>query len=124
MVDKKWISLENVSFIRRQRLILDSISWTVAPGENWVVLGANGSGKSTLLQLLAGYLWPSQGRVTVLGEEFGQIDLRELRKKIGWVGSFLEAQIPSLMRPVGKRSDSAPGSGISRSLLARKLCSI
>jgi iron complex transport system ATP-binding protein len=99
-MNKKWISLENVSFIRRQRLILDGLSWTVAPGDNWVVLGANGSGKTTLLQLLAGYLWPSQGRVTVLGEEFGRIDLRELRKRIGWVGSFLEAQIPSLMRPL------------------------
>jgi iron complex transport system ATP-binding protein len=99
-VDKKWICLEEVSFIRRQRLILDQISWNIRPGDNWVVLGANGSGKTTLLQLLAGYLWPTQGRVTVLGEAFGHVDLRELRKKIGWVGSFLEAQIPTSMRPL------------------------
>jgi len=98
--DRKWISLEDVSFVRRRRLILDHISWTIQPDQNWVVLGANGSGKTTLLQLLAGYIWPSQGQLTVLGERFGQTDLRELRKRIGWVGSFLEAQIPSSMSPL------------------------
>jgi iron complex transport system ATP-binding protein len=91
--------LEDVSFVRGHRVILDRISWRIDPGDHWVVLGANGSGKTTLLQLLAGYLWPTRGRITVLGEPFGQVDLRELRKKIGWVGSFLQAQIPS-QRPL------------------------
>ncbi len=95
-----WIALEDVSFVRRGRLILDRINWTISPGDNWVVLGANGSGKTTLLQLLAGYLWPTRGKITVLGERFGHTDLRELRKKIGWVGSFLEAQIPSSQKPI------------------------
>jgi iron complex transport system ATP-binding protein len=100
MSSDKWTCLENVSFMRRQRLILDQISWDIRPGNNWVVLGANGSGKTTLLRLLAGYLWPTQGSMTVLGEEFGHTDVRELRKKIGWVGSFLEAQIPPAMSPL------------------------
>jgi iron complex transport system ATP-binding protein len=92
--------LTDVSFIRRQRLILDRINWDIAPGSHWVVMGGNGSGKTTLLQLLAGYLWPTRGHITVLGEPFGRIDLRELRKKIGWVGSFLQSQIPSEQRPL------------------------
>lgn len=97
---RRWICLEKVSLVRSQRLILDQISWDIRPGNNWVVIGANGSGKTTLLRLLAGYLWPTQGSITVLGEEFGHTDVRELRKKIGWVGSFLEAQIPPSMRPL------------------------
>jgi iron complex transport system ATP-binding protein len=100
MGSEKWICLEDVSFVRRQRLILDRISWDIHRGNNWVVIGANGSGKTTLLRLLAGYLWPTQGSITVLGEEFGHTDVRELRKKIGWVGSFLEAQIPPSMSPL------------------------
>lgn len=95
-----WICLDDVSFLRSRRRILDHISWNVGNGDHWVVFGANGSGKTTLLQLLAGYLWPSEGRITVLGEKFGQTDLRELRKSIGWVGSFLQAQIPSSQRPL------------------------
>jgi iron complex transport system ATP-binding protein len=62
--------------------------------------GANGSGKTTLLRLLAGYLWPTSGTITVLGHRFGTVDLRELRKRIGWVGSFLEAQIPPGQDPL------------------------
>jgi iron complex transport system ATP-binding protein len=97
---KDWIFLDKVSFVRNRRLILDDIHWRVNPQEHSVVLGANGSGKTTLLQLLAGYLWPSRGAVTVLGERFGQIDLRELRKRIGWVGSFLGIQFPPNQRPL------------------------
>ncbi|MGN6731815.1 MAG: ATP-binding cassette domain-containing protein [Candidatus Binatia bacterium] len=30
--------------------MLESISWRVAEGENWAILGPNGSGKTTLLK--------------------------------------------------------------------------
>jgi iron complex transport system ATP-binding protein len=95
-----WTCLEDVSFVRQQRLILTGINWEIRPGSHWVVLGANGSGKTTLLQLLAGYLWPTSGRIRVLGETFGHTDLRELRKKIGWVGSFLQTHIPPAQLPL------------------------
>jgi iron complex transport system ATP-binding protein len=95
-----WIDIKNVRFVRSRRLILDDISWEIRPGEHWVVLGANGSGKTTLLQILAGYLWPTSGDVTVLGEHFGEVDLRALRRKIGWVGSFLQAQVPPSQKPL------------------------
>ncbi len=95
-----WIRLEKVCFIRSRKTILDGVSWRVNPGEHWAVVGANGSGKTTLLLLLAGYLWPTRGSVTVLGRRFGQVDLRELRRKIGWVGSFLQEQVPPNQRPV------------------------
>ncbi len=97
---KDWIALRGVSFIRSKKVILDQIDWEISPGAHWTLLGANGSGKTTLLQLLAGYLWPTRGEITVLGEKFGHTDLRELRKKIGWVGSFLQAQIPASQRPL------------------------
>ncbi len=99
-MNEPWIRLESVSFVRNRRPILQDIGWTVERGTHWVVLGPNGSGKTTLLQLLAGYLWPTRGEITVLGERFGHTDLRELRKRIGWVGSFLEAQIPPAQKPL------------------------
>lgn len=95
-----WIALENVHFIRSRKEILTDITWRVEPGEHWVVLGANGSGKTTLLLLLAGYLWPTHGFVTVLGHRFGTVDLRVLRRRIGWVGSFLQEQVPPHQKPL------------------------
>jgi iron complex transport system ATP-binding protein len=58
-------------------------------GEHWAVLGLNGSGKTSLLQMIAGYLWPSQGTISVLGNRYGAADLRVVRRRIGIVSSHL-----------------------------------
>jgi iron complex transport system ATP-binding protein len=55
----------------------------VEPGEHWVVLGPNGAGKTTLLNLAAAVSHPSEGRVEVLGETLGAVDMRRLRESIG-----------------------------------------
>jgi iron complex transport system ATP-binding protein len=83
------IDLRGVGFLRDGRAILSDINWHVRPGEHWAIVGPNGCGKSTLLQLATGYLWPNAGSVSVLGEAFGQVDLRQLRRRIGWVSSAI-----------------------------------
>ncbi|MGC8518051.1 MAG: ATP-binding cassette domain-containing protein [Steroidobacteraceae bacterium] len=35
------------------------MSWTIRPGERWVLVGANGAGKTQLLKVLAGAVWPT-----------------------------------------------------------------
>jgi ATP-binding cassette subfamily F protein 3 len=45
------------------RLILDDISFTVAPGEKAGLIGVNGAGKSSLLKIIAGVLEPDRGNV-------------------------------------------------------------
>lgn len=83
-------SFENVSFIRDKKVLLKDISWEVKNHENWAILGLNGAGKTLLLQLLSGYLWPSKGRLTVLGEVFGHTSIPELQRRIGWVSTALQ----------------------------------
>lgn len=91
------LRLSGVSVLRADRPILGPLDWAVGSGERWVVFGPNGSGKTTLLQVLSTYLWPSTGSVDVLGERLGSVDARELRRRIGYAGSGLEAAIdPSL----------------------------
>ena len=89
------LELTNVSLLRGDRVILKNLTWHVRRGEHWAVVGANGSGKTMMLKIATGYLWPSQGIVSVLGKRFGTIDLRELRTKIGWISSALRDLIPS-----------------------------
>lgn len=81
------LDARNLAIRRGQILILDDLSWTVQRGEHWVILGANGSGKTSLLSALTGYLSPTSGEISVLGEVFGESDWRELRKHIGLVSS-------------------------------------
>lgn len=83
------ISLQHLSLIRRNRHILNDVSIEMKPGENWVILGRNGSGKTTLLEMMTGYMFPSSGRVEVLGQVYGQCDVREVRKSIGYISQSL-----------------------------------
>lgn len=83
------ISLSNVHFIREERLILSNIELQVHAGEHWVILGKNGSGKTTILEMINGYQFPSIGQVQVLDQLYGQCDVREVRKQIGYISQSL-----------------------------------
>ncbi len=83
------ISLQNVSLRRGDNDILRNVSLEMKSGENWVILGRNGSGKTTLLEMMMGYLFPSSGRVQVLGNVYGRCDVREVRKEIGYISQSL-----------------------------------
>jgi iron complex transport system ATP-binding protein len=77
------------------RPVLAGIDWQVGPGERWVVLGANGSGKTSLLRMAGGWLFPTMGTVEVLGHRLGRVDIRTLRRRLGYASGALAAQ----MRP-------------------------
>lgn len=48
--------------------VLDALSLTLRPGQLLVALGPSGSGKTTLLNLIAGFVPPSAGRISLDGE--------------------------------------------------------
>ena len=87
------LDMQNVSYTVDRKKILDSIDWTVQQGEHWVILGPNGSGKTTLLKVACGYIWPNDGGEIYRNGE-ALINLRDLRKGIGWVTSTLPPEIP------------------------------
>ena len=83
--DRTAVAHSQVSVIRDGRALLDRISWRVGAGERWALLGPNGAGKTTLLRVAGSSLWPTSGRVEILGEQLGRVDMRELRRRIAFV---------------------------------------
>ena len=74
---------------------LNQISLDIGDGEFVGIMGKTGSGKSTLIQLAAGLLTPSSGQVLLNGEDINErsYDRRRLRKAVGIVFQFPEAQL-------------------------------
>ena len=80
---KPVLELVSVDVTVDRQPVLQNVSWSVSPGEHWVVLGPNGGGKSTILRLAGLALHPSSGTVRVLDHELGKVDIRRLRARIG-----------------------------------------
>lgn len=87
------IDVQHVTWKRGPLTLLNDVNWQVGDGEHWALLGLNGSGKTTLLNMITGYLWPTEGSISVLGHTYGDVDLRQLRKSIGWVSSSLQEKL-------------------------------
>lgn len=89
------INLQNLSVIRDQNPILDSITFSATNDQRWVILGANGAGKTTLLRVCAAQIHPSSGSAEILNQRLGEVNVFELRTRIGFASSALAAQIPN-----------------------------
>ncbi|MGC3989381.1 MAG: ABC transporter ATP-binding protein [Chthoniobacteraceae bacterium] len=80
------VAFENVSFsYTNERQILKNISVTVAPGETVAFVGGTGAGKSTLLSLAPRFYDPTEGRVTLDGQDLRSLTKKSLRAHISIV---------------------------------------
>lgn len=64
------------------REIFRDVSFEVANGEIFVILGGSGAGKSTLLRQMIGLLPPSAGRIIILGHDVAR-ETEAVRRDIG-----------------------------------------
>lgn len=87
--------LEHVTVVRSGKALLYDVSWRAEADERWVVIGANGAGKSTLLQILGTTMFPTTGTADVLGERLGQVDVFDLRSRIGFTSTSVAERIPA-----------------------------
>lgn len=67
------------------RLAVEDVSFDLAPGEVFGLLGPNGGGKTTTLRMLAGLIAPSSGEVRVDGEPVNRRTSDRLRRRIGFL---------------------------------------
>ncbi len=58
------VRLEGIVKWLGKTLVLRGVSLTVEPGEFFFVLGPSGCGKTTLLRVIAGFLFPEEGRIS------------------------------------------------------------
>ncbi len=66
------VTIHNLHFSYRSKPVFKGLSLHLEPGHIYGLLGRNGMGKSTLLRSIAGFLFPQQGEIGVLGHRPGR----------------------------------------------------
>ncbi len=67
------------------REILKGISFDVPPGRTVAIVGPSGAGKSTISRLIFRFYEPSSGKITIDGQDIGDVTQNSLRAALGMV---------------------------------------
>jgi iron complex transport system ATP-binding protein len=87
------LRMRGVGVWRERTALIHDLDWTAHEDERWVLIGPNGAGKTTLLQVAAAQLFPTTGTVELLGQRLGQLDVFELRARIGFASAAVADQV-------------------------------
>lgn len=94
------IKFENITFhynniLPTKKPVLNNISFEISDNEFIGLIGPSGSGKTTLVQLFTGLIKPTIGNVYINNIDIlsKEIDIDDIRKRIGLVFQFPESQI-------------------------------
>ncbi|CAQ55331.1 ABC transporter, permease/ATP-binding protein [Wolbachia endosymbiont of Culex quinquefasciatus JHB] len=82
---QKGISFNDVTFFYADKPALNNVSFSIEAGQAVSIVGPSGSGKSTILKLLLRFHDPSEGSITIDGQNIKTIALNDLRSLFGLV---------------------------------------
>ena len=81
-----YIFLDKVGFGFKDGLqILENVDLEIQKNQTIAFVGPSGSGKTTLVNLIVGLFNPNQGKIYINGQERNQLNILELRSKVGYI---------------------------------------
>ncbi len=79
------LEIDSVVFAYGKDPVLHGVSFHLAPGDCFALVGESGHGKSTLARLIGRHYDPDQGAVRVDGHDLRDVELRSYRRQLGVV---------------------------------------
>jgi len=80
-----WFSYRNVPDPADEDWVLRDVSFRVAPGQTFAIVGHTGAGKTTLISLLLRFYDVQRGQILLDGKDIRLIELQDLRRQFGIV---------------------------------------
>lgn len=85
-LSRGYVRFEQVAFsYGRQSSVLKDITFEALPNQVVALLGPTGSGKSTVVNLIPRFYDPTDGRITIDGQDIRLVALNSLRSQVGMV---------------------------------------
>lgn len=81
------LELIDISYIIKDKVILNKVNFNVSTKETLVITGTNGSGKSTLLKIIMGLIKPTSGKILLDGKDITNLKINE-RADLGLTFTF------------------------------------
>jgi len=80
-----WFSYRNISEPAEEDWVLRDVSFRVAPGQSFAIVGHTGAGKTTLISLLLRFYDIQRGQILLDGIDIRLLDMQDLRRQFGIV---------------------------------------
>jgi ATP-binding cassette, subfamily B, multidrug efflux pump len=80
-----WFSYRNVPEPADEDWVLRDVSFRVAPGQSFAIVGHTGAGKTTLISLLLRFYDIQRGQILLDGVDIRMLDMQDLRRQFGIV---------------------------------------
>ncbi len=82
---KQDILIDAISYGYGEKNVFEKFSLTIAHGKKTAFVWASGGGKTTLMKLIAGYLHPEKGSISIMGNKLDETALKSYYPHIGYL---------------------------------------
>jgi ATP-binding cassette subfamily C protein len=103
------LTVERILYVppTTKKVILNGISFGLAPGESMAIVGASGSGKSTLARMLVGSITPTAGNVRLDQMELRNWDPRQFGESVGYLPQDVQLFPASIKANIARMREDA-----------------
>jgi iron complex transport system ATP-binding protein len=88
------LSLNNLVQVKGMKVVIDSLTLEMSPGNVIALLGPNGAGKSSLLEMIAGLSKPHSGEIKFGPNRMESITPKQRAQRIGFLSQHSETAWP------------------------------